>query len=112
MGPNLPASVGNLTGIMPSTRLLPLQPGARLGPYEILSALGAGGMGEVYKARDTRLERAVAVKVLPAALTDSAPARERFHREARAVGSLQHPNICTIHDVGETAEGHAFLIME
>ena len=69
-------------------------------------------MGEVYKARDTRLERAVAVKVLPAALTDSAPARERFQREARAVGSLQHPNICTIHDVGETADGHAFLVME
>ena len=69
-------------------------------------------MGEVYKARDTRLERAVAVKVLPAALTASAPARERFQREARAVGSLQHPNICTIHDVGETADGHAFLVME
>jgi hypothetical protein len=69
-------------------------------------------MGEVYKARDSRLERAVAVKVLPAALTDSAPARERFQREARAVGSLQHPNICTIHDVGETADGHAFLVME
>jgi serine/threonine protein kinase len=69
-------------------------------------------MGEVYKAQDTPLERAVAVKVLPAALTDSAPARERFQREARAVATLQHPNICTIHDVGETVDGHAFLVME
>ena len=89
-----------------------LNPGARLGPYEILSALGAGGMGEVYKARDTRLERDVAVKVLPAALTDSTPARERFQREARAVAALQHPNICTLHDVGETRDGQAFLVME
>jgi len=89
-----------------------LPAGTRLGPYEILTALGAGGMGEVYKARDTRLERDVAVKVLPAALTDAAPARERFQREARAVAALQHPNICTIHDVGETRDAQAFLVME
>ena len=84
----------------------------RLGPYSILSAIGAGGMGEVYRARDTRLERDVAIKVLPAALTDSAAARERFQREARAVAALQHPNICTIFDTGETAEGQVYLVME
>ena len=89
-----------------------LTPDTRLGPYTIVAALGAGGMGEVYRARDTRLDRDVAIKVLPAALTDSATARERFQREARAVAALQHPNICTIHDVGETADGQAFLVME
>jgi hypothetical protein len=89
-----------------------LSAGTRLGPYEILAALGVGGMGEVYKARDTRLERDVAVKVLPAALTDSPPARERLQREARAVAALQHPNICTIFDVGETSDRQAFLVME
>src|SRR5262249_4360765 len=86
--------------------------GTRLGPYEIVSALGAGGMGEVYLARDTRLGRDVAVKVMRADLTDSPQARERFQREARAVAALQHPNICTIHDVGETSDGKAFLVME
>src|ERR1041384_1449269 len=89
-----------------------LNPGTKLGPYEILSALGAGGMGEVYKARDTRLERDVAIKILPAILTDSEQARERFQREAGAVAALQHPNICTIHDVGETSDGQVFLVME
>ena len=86
-------------------------PGTRLGPYTIVAPLGAGGMGEVYKARDTRLERDVAIKVLPA-LTNSASARERFQREARAVAALQHPNICTIFDVGETPDGQAYLVME
>jgi serine/threonine protein kinase len=89
-----------------------LTPDARLGPYTIVAALGAGGMGEVYKARDTRLERDVAIKVLPAALTNSGSARERFKREARAVAALQHPNICTIFDVGETQDGQAYLVME
>jgi serine/threonine protein kinase len=89
-----------------------LEPGIRLGPYEILSALGAGGMGEVYQARDTRLERTVAVKVLPSQLTASAAARERFQREARAVAALQHPNICTIYDVGETDDHQHFIVME
>ena len=84
---------------------LTLTPGTRLGQYEILTALGAGGMGEVYKARDTRLERDVAVKVVSAHLTESPQARERFQREARAVAALPHPNICTIHDVGETSDG-------
>ena len=89
-----------------------LSSGTRLGPYQIVSLLGAGGMGEVYRARDSRLERDVAIKVLPPRLTDSPQARERFQREARAVAALQHPNICTIHDVGETDDGHVFLVME
>jgi serine/threonine protein kinase len=70
----------------------------RLGPYEILTPLGAGGMGEVYKARDTRLDRTVAIKVLPEHLSQKPQLRERFEREARAVSSLNHPNICTLHD--------------
>jgi serine/threonine protein kinase len=89
-----------------------LTAGIRLGPYEILSALGAGGMGEVYKARDTRLGRDVALKVLGADLTESPQARERFQREARAIAALSHPNICTIHDVGETSDSQVFLVME
>src|SRR5258708_6876496 len=89
-----------------------LTSGTRLGPYEVLSALGAGGMGEVYKARDARLNRTVAIKVLPHELTASPEARERFRREARAVAALQHPYICTIFDVGETAGGEEFLVME
>ena len=89
-----------------------ITPDTRLGPYTIVAALGAGGMGEVYRARDTRLERDVAIKVLPAALTASATARERFQREARAVAALQHPHICTIFDVGETPDGQTFLVME
>jgi eukaryotic-like serine/threonine-protein kinase len=89
-----------------------LQSGARLGPYGIVGIIGAGGMGEVYRARDTRLERDVAIKVLPAQLIDTAQARDRFQREARAVAALQHPNICTIHDVGAIGDGHAYLVME
>jgi eukaryotic-like serine/threonine-protein kinase len=89
-----------------------LQSGARLGPYGIVGIIGAGGMGEVYRARDTRLERDVAIKVLPAQLIDTAQARDRFQREARAVAALQHPNICTIHDVGDIGDGQAYLVME
>jgi Tol biopolymer transport system component/predicted Ser/Thr protein kinase len=85
--------------------------GARLGPYEILSALGAGGMGEVYKARDTRLDRTVAIKVLPAALASDPQFRERFDREARAIAALNHRHICTLHDIG-TQNGIDFLVME
>src|SRR5262245_34239055 len=85
--------------------------GARLGPYEIVAALGAGAMGEVYQARDTRLDRIVAIKVLPAAAADDAQRRERFRREARAISSLAHPHICTLHDIGEH-DGFDFLVME
>ena len=88
-----------------------MTPGAKLGPYEILGPLGAGGMGEVYKARDTRLDRTVAIKVLPARLSDSPELRQRFEREARAISSLQHPNICVLHDVGQQ-EGVDYLVME
>ncbi len=86
-------------------------PGRRLGPYEFLSALGAGGMGEVYKARDTRLDRIVAIKVLPAHLADRAELRERFEREAKTIASLNHPHICTLHDTGHQDEID-FLVME
>ena len=74
--------------------------GKRLGPYEILSNIGAGGMGEVYRAKDTRLDRVVAIKVVPSHLADRAELRERFEREAKAISSLNHPHICTLHDVG------------
>src|SRR5437899_1329210 len=86
-------------------------PGKRLGPYEILSAIGAGGMGEVYRARDTRLDRIVAIKVLPAHLADKPELRERFEREARTIASLNHPHICTLYDIGRQ-EGIDFLVME
>jgi len=85
--------------------------GQRLGPYEILSAIGAGGMGEVYRARDTRLDRVVAIKVLPAHLADKPDLRERFEREARTIASLNHPHICTLHDIGRQ-DGIEFLVME
>jgi serine/threonine protein kinase/Tol biopolymer transport system component len=85
--------------------------GKRLGPYEILSAIGAGGMGEVYRARDTRLERIVAVKILPDHLSDRAELRERFEREARTVASLNHPHICTLHDIGHQ-DGIDYLVLE
>src|SRR3954462_5798106 len=89
-----------------------LSAGTRLGPYEIAAAVGAGGMGEVYRARDTRLDREVAIKVLSPGLTSSDLARERFHREARTIAALHHPHICAIYDVGETAEHRAFIVME
>jgi serine/threonine protein kinase len=82
--------------------------GTKLGPYEIAAPLGAGGMGEVYRARDARLDRAVAIKVLPQTLSADPQLRERFDREARAISQLAHPNICTLLDVGEH-EGTAFL---
>lgn len=90
---------------------MPLAPGRRLGPYEIVSSLGAGGMGEVYEARDTRLGRTVAIKVLPEDLADDPARRARFEREARAVSQLAHPHVCTLYDVGE-AEGLHFLVLE
>jgi Tol biopolymer transport system component len=88
-----------------------LAAGTRLGPYEIASMLGEGGMGEVYLARDTRLAREVAIKVLPPHLADTPDARARFEREARAVSSLNHPNICTLYDVGRE-NGVDFLVLE
>jgi eukaryotic-like serine/threonine-protein kinase len=85
--------------------------GSQLGPYVILAAAGAGGMGEVYKAKDTRLDRVVAIKVLPAHLSGAAELRERFEREARTISSLNHPNICVLYDVGHQ-DGIDFLVME
>jgi serine/threonine protein kinase len=87
-----------------------LTTGARLGPYEILSAIGAGAMGEVYKARDTRLNRTVAIKVLPGP-SPQTELRERFEREAQAIAALSHPHICTLHDVGKH-DGVDYLVME
>src|ERR1017187_5135838 len=86
-------------------------PGTRLGPYEILAPIGAGGMGEVYRARDTRLDRIVAIKVLPSHLADKPELRERFEREARTIASLNHPHICTLFDIGHQ-DGTNFLVME
>ena len=89
-----------------------LSAGTRLGPYEILSPIGAGGMGEVYKARDTRLERDVAVKVLAAASLDSSEeTRQRFEREAKTISQFSHPHICALHDVGREGETD-YLVME
>ncbi|MGA2845691.1 MAG: protein kinase [Candidatus Acidiferrales bacterium] len=88
-----------------------LSAGTKLGPYEIQSLLGAGGMGEVYRARDTRLDRTVAVKVLPQGLADTPEVRQRFEREARAVSSLNHPHICALYDVGNQ-DGIEYLVME
>ena len=88
-----------------------LASGIRLGSYEILSQIGVGGMGEVYRARDMRLERTVAIKVLPDHLSCNAGSKQRFEREARALSSLNHPHICTLYDIG-TQDGVAFLVME
>src|SRR5512146_2266461 len=90
---------------------MPIATGSKLGPYEIVGAVGAGGMGEVYKARDTRLERTVAIKVLPSHLSSSPDLKQRFEREAKAISSLQHAHICTLFDVG-SQDGTDFLVME
>jgi serine/threonine protein kinase len=90
---------------------MPLLPGTRLGPYQILSALGAGGMGEVYRAKDKRLDRAVAIKVLPEHRSSSPQIRERFEREARVISSLSHPHICALYDIG-SQDGIDYLVME
>src|SRR6188474_3694903 len=85
--------------------------GVRLGPYEIVSILGAGGMGQIYRARDVRLDRAVAIKLLPEEFSGRADRRQRFHHEARLISALSHPHICGLFDVGEQ-DGIAFLVME
>jgi hypothetical protein len=88
-----------------------LSPGTRLGPYEVVASIGAGGMGEVYRARDTRLNRDIAIKVLPASFASDSERRERFEREAQAIAALSHPNIVAVHDTG-THDGQIYLVME
>src|SRR5271156_5506038 len=88
-----------------------LTPGTKLGPYEIQSPLGSGGMGEVYRARDTRLGRDVAVKILPAEFSADPVRKQRFEREAKTISGLNHPNICVLHDVG-SKDGISYLVME
>ena len=88
-----------------------LTAGTKLGPYEILAVLGAGGMGEVYRARDTRLDRTVAVKVLASHLSSSPELKQRMEREARAISSLNHPHICHLYDIG-SQDGTDYLVME
>jgi eukaryotic-like serine/threonine-protein kinase len=90
---------------------MPLTPGTRLGPYEIVAPLGAGGMGEVYRANDSRLGRSVAIKVLPQHLSSSPEIHARFEREARTISSLNHPHICVLHDIG-SEQGTTYLVME
>src|SRR5216684_454971 len=90
---------------------MPLSSGTRLGPYEITAPLGAGGMGEVYRARDTRLDRTVAIKILPEHLSSNPQFHERFEREAKAISSLSHPHICPLYDVGHQ-DSIDYLVME
>src|SRR5437870_2694304 len=90
---------------------MPLATGTRLGPYEVLSPAGAGGMGEVYRARDTRLGRVVAIKVLPSALAQNAELRRRLEQEARSISKLSHPHICALYDIGNH-DGIEFLVLE
>src|SRR6202171_3192037 len=88
-----------------------LSSGTKLGPYEIQAALGAGGMGEVYRARDTRLGRDVAIKVLPSHLSSDPDLKARFEREAKAISALSHPHICHLYDIG-SQDGTDYLVME
>jgi Tol biopolymer transport system component len=90
---------------------MPLSPGTQLGPYEVSAPLGAGGMGEVYRARDTRLERTVAIKILPAQFSSDPVRKQRFEREAKTISSLNHPHICVLYDVGHQ-DGMDYLVME
>src|SRR4029077_19542928 len=90
---------------------MPLAPGTKLGPYEIVSPLGAGGMGEVYRARDTRLDRTVAIKILPAQFSADRVHKQRLEREAKTISQLNHPNICVLHDIGHQDEID-YLVME
>src|SRR6516225_713672 len=88
-----------------------LAPSTRLGPYEIIAPLGAGGMGEVYGARDTRLERTVAIKILPSQFSSDPVRKQRFEREAKTISNLNHPHICVLHDIG-SQDGVDYLVME
>src|SRR5262249_57813014 len=88
-----------------------LEAGTKLGPYEIEAPIGAGGMGEVYRARDTRLDRTVAIEVLLSHLSSNPDLKQRFEREARAISNLSHPNICSLYDIGHQ-NGTDFLVME
>jgi eukaryotic-like serine/threonine-protein kinase len=88
-----------------------LSSGMKFGPYEVQAPLGAGGMGEVYRARDTRLERNVAIKILPAHLSGDPARKQRFEREAKAISGLNHPHICVLYDIGHQ-DGIDFLVME
>jgi len=90
---------------------MPLLPGTHLGPYEIMTPLGTGGMGEVYRARDTRLDRTIAIKILPAQFSSDPVRKQRFEREAKTISSLNHPHICVLHDVG-SQDGVDYLVME
>ena len=85
--------------------------GIKLGPYEIVAPLGAGGMGEVYRARDTRLDRTVAINILPAQFSSDPVRKQRFEREAKTISNLNHPHICVLHDIGHQ-DGIDFLVME
>jgi eukaryotic-like serine/threonine-protein kinase len=88
-----------------------LAPGTRIGPYEVISMVGAGGMGEVYRALDARLDRTVAIKILPQSLASDPQFRQRFDREARIIAQLDHPHICALYDVGQ-GDGAAYLVMQ
>jgi serine/threonine protein kinase len=94
-----------------NARIMALPAGTKLGPYEIQATLGVGGMGEVYRARDMRLERIVAIKVLPQHLATNLESKQRFEREARVISSFNHPNICALYDIG-SQDGVDFLVME
>ena len=101
--PRAPLTTGSLSG--------PYQNGDHIGHHQIIEQIGVGGMGIVYQAFDTRLQRHVALKFLPASLHDDEASRQRFMSEARAASRLDHPNICVIHDVDETPEGHMYITM-
>ena len=88
-----------------------INPGQKFGPYEIVATAGVGGMGEVYQAKDTRLDRTVAIKILPASLAGNSDLRQRFEREAKAISSFNHPHICTLYDIGHQ-DGIDYLVME
>ena len=90
---------------------MPLSVGTILGPYEIGAPLGAGGMGEVYRATDRRLDRTVAIKILPASIAADPASKQRFEREAKTISSLNHPNICVLHDIGHQ-DGLDYIVME